>query len=282
MRSNNSINSNRRKNNFRGMLKDRKALERQELEDANRQLIEYAEALNRTISDVKIKNEQLRALALELSSIEERERGRIAEDIHDHIGQTLAMARVKLQELSKSEGEACPGRLDDIEDLIHKAISYSRSMMFEISPNALLELGLVEAIEWLIEYIHGKHDLDIRYSLCTRTSPLDSNVKFILFKAVRELLINVVKHAQTDMAEVTVENVSKGVRVTVQDHGCGFDPSGIVSAGPVKMKFGLFNLQQRIENSGGKVDIDSSTLRGTRVSITLPAKTMVTYRNQPP
>ncbi len=251
---------------------------RKELEAANRQLMEYAEALNRTLSELKGKNEKLGALALELSSVEERERGKIAEDLHDHIGQTLAMAKVKLQELSKSAKKIDTAKLDEIEGSINKAISYSRSMMFEISPNALLELGFVEAVEWLVEHIHDKYGLDIKYSHCEQANPMDCNVSIILFKAIRELLVNIVKHARTVKAEVTVANYRNNVNVTVQDKGCGFDPSEMHPLSAGKIKFGLFNLQQRIINAGGSINIDSSAGRGTRVLITLPQKMTVTGR----
>ncbi len=250
----------------------KKYLEDMSLEDANRQLMKYAEALNRTLSAVKSKNERLGALAAELSSVEERERGKIAEDLHDHIGQTLAMAKVKLQELSKSPVNIDAAKLYDIEGFINQAISYCRSMMFEISPNALLELGFVEAVEWLVEHIHNKHDLRIKYSHCEQANPMDRNASIILFKAVRELLINVVKHAHTGEAEVTVANNGNGVSVTVRDKGCGFDPSEMHPLGTDKIKFGLFNLQQRIINAGGSIEIDSSAGKGTRVLITLPHK----------
>jgi len=245
---------------------------RNEVDDAYRQLMEYAEALKTTISEVKSKNAMLGALALELSIAEERERSKIAEDIHDHIGQMLAMSKVKLQELSKSSVNIDTAKLYEIEELIQQAISYSRSMMFEISPNALLELGFGEAVEWLIEHMHNKYQLDIQYSLSEQAGPMDSNVSIVLFKAVRELLINIVKHAHTDKAYVSVENSGDGFRIIVRDEGAGFNISKMHPAGDDKMKFGLFNLQQRIINAGGSIDINSSEGRGTRVLINLPRK----------
>ena len=265
---------NRMKNHGEDMSKVCRAEinKRKELEDVNRQLMAYAEALNRTLSEVKSKNELLGALALELSGIEERERAKIAEDLHDHVGQTLAMAKVKLQELGKSGANIDAARLDEIDGLINQAISYSRSMIFEISPNALLELGFIEAIEWLVEHIHNKHGLDIKYSHCEQTGPMDGNTGIVLFKAVRELLMNIVKHARTDKAEVTVANDGDCVRATVSDKGCGFDPADLNASGKGRIRFGLFNLQQRIINAGGAVEIDSSAGRGTRVSIAMPKK----------
>lgn len=254
------------------MMRTTEKNKRKELEDANQQLMAYAKALNRTLSEVKSRNELLGALALELSGIEERERAKISEDLHDHIGQTLAMALVKLHELGKADLNISYDKLREIEGLIEQAISYSRSMMFEISPNALLELGFVDAIEWLIEHIHNTHGLDIKYAHCEQTGPMDSNTGIILFKAVRELLMNVVKHAGTGEAEVTVEDDGASVRIAVSDKGRGFSPAETPETGTGNIRFGLFNLQQRIITSGGSVKIDSSPGRGTRVLITMPRK----------
>lgn len=251
---------------------------KKELKDANQQLMAYAEALNRTLSEVKSRNELLSALALELSNIEERERAKIAEDLHDHIGQPLAMALVKLHELGKSDLNIRYDKLEEIEGFIDQAISYSRSMMFEISPNALLELGFVEAIEWLIEHIHNRHGLDIKYLHCEQTGPMDSNTGIILFKAVRELLMNVVKHAQTGEAEVTIADDGASVLITVSDKGRGFTPAETPATGTGNIRFGLFNLQQRIMKAGGSVEIDSSPGRGTRVLITMSKKMPGQYR----
>ncbi len=108
---------------------------------------------------IRVYEEQLRSLASELTLLEERERRRIANDLHDHIGQNLALSKIKLGELRASVSSSLVKPLHEIHGLIEQTIQYTRSLTFELSPPILYELGFEAAVEWLAEQIQEKHGI---------------------------------------------------------------------------------------------------------------------------
>jgi len=208
---------------------------------------------------------QLQSLAAELSLSEERERRRIATELHDRIGQSLAFARLKLAGLSQEQKELKP-----VQDLIEQAIVDTRSLTFELSPPVLYELGLVPALEWLTRKIEQEHGVQTRFHDDGQPKPLDENFRIVLFQAVRELLVNVVKHARARHAQVLLRRDSDALRVIIEDDGVGFEVSKSISEAP--RSFGLFNVRERVEYLGGKVKIRSVNNCGTRVTLIAPLK----------
>ena len=201
---------------------------------------------------------QLRALAAELSLTEERERRAIAADLHDHIGQTLATARIKLDALGGLRG------VEEIRTLVDEAIRYTRSLTFELSSPVLYELGLAPALESLAERMREKHGLAVAVEDDGAAKPMDDDVKVVLFKAVRELLMNVVKHSRAGRAEVVLRRVDRAVEIVVEDDGVGF-------AAPVERGgFGLFSIREGLRHCGGELAIRSETGAGTKVLLKAP------------
>ncbi|MCK4909995.1 MAG: sensor histidine kinase [Thermodesulfovibrionales bacterium] len=235
------------------------------------QLNKYAEDLSRLYILEKERRKELETLALEMSTMQERERGRIADQLHDTIGQSLALARVKIGMILQLDRAPKKDELMGIDELIQKTITSTRNLLFEINPNVLLELGLTDALEWFAEKTHEKHGLIIDISGGAEADILEQSLKILLFTGARELLTNTVKHAQTERAEVIVERSGDNISVKVQDHGIGFNPSERLSRSSNELSYGLFNLRQRLFLKGGSLDIYSSPGNGTSAVITLPA-----------
>jgi signal transduction histidine kinase len=157
----------------------------------------------------------------------------------------------------------------------------TQSLTFELSPPVLYELGFEEAIEWLTEQIEERHGLSVSYENDDEPKPLREEVKILLFHAVRELLVNVVKHAQSNCAGVVLKRTSEAVVVIVDDDGIGFAertgdhargsprPPGSKQARPGG-GFGLFNIRERITQIGGRIDISPRPGGGTRVALSIP------------
>ncbi len=150
------------------------------------------ERLERQVAD---RTASLRRLAAEVCLAEERERRRIAADLHDHLGQALALMKMRLQNL---RGDAVLGghgsTLDELVALSDQAIRYTRSLTFDLSPPVLYELGLGPALEWLGEDLARRHGLKVAVRDRARLA-LPDDLKVMLWKSARELLHNVVKHA---------------------------------------------------------------------------------------
>ena len=208
---------------------------------------------------------QLRSLATELSLTEERERRRIAADLHDHIGQTLATAKIRLGAL----GWTHP--VEEIQGLLEDAIRYTRSLTFELSSPVLYELGFAPAVEQLAERMQEKHSLPVTVRDEAGSEPMDDEVKIVLFKAVRELLMNVVKHARASRAEVDIRKASRFVEVVVADNGSGLS-AGRAAASAQMGGFGLFSIREGLRHLGGEFSIRSAAGGGTMAILRAPLK----------
>ncbi len=213
---------------------------------------------------------ELRSLASELSLAEERERRRIAEELHDHIAQTLAISKIKLDEAKALAGSSKLAKpLEQVRALIEDAVRKARSLMFEISPPVLYDLGFEAAVEWLAEQFTQQHGIPVSCTSDDRPKPLADDVRIFLFKAVRELLVNVTKHARASKAQVSVRRNGAKLIVTVEDDGVGFEAKTAVQP-QVAGGFGLFNIRERLDFHGGKLEIKSKVGRGTRVVLSAP------------
>jgi signal transduction histidine kinase len=208
--------------------------------------------------------EQLRCLAAELSLTEERERRAIAADLHDHIGQTLATARLKLSALAGTRAA------DEVRALVDDAIHYTRSLTFELSSPVLYELGLAPAVEQLAERMQDKHGLSIEVHDDGAPKPMDDEVKVVLFKAVRELLMNVVKHARARRARIVLRRAAAAVEISVEDDGVGFAALAAASASAESGGFGLFSIREGLRHCGGEFAIRRMGERGTRATLKAP------------
>jgi PAS domain S-box-containing protein len=214
--------------------------------------------------------EQLRALAAELTTVEERERRRIGSFLHDQIGQDLAVLRMKSGELSTLvEGSTAENLIGEIRDVLDEAITNTRALTFDLSPPILYELGLEAALEWVAERLAEAHDLEIDFVDDGSQKPLAEDIAPQLFRMTRELLINVIKHAQARTASVKMFSNGDSLEILVEDDGVGFEGS-VRSRGVGGGGFGLFSIRERLRSIGGRLEIDSGPLRGTRARIMAP------------
>lgn len=221
--------------------------------------------------EVAERTASLRRLAQELCLAEERERRQIAEDLHDHLGQALALIKVRLRQL---RGDAVFGghgdALGELVALSDQAIRYTRNLTFELSPPVLYELGLGAALDWLGEQADHKHGLKVKVrDQCRRKLPDDLQV--VLWKSARELLHNVVKHAAARNVTMTLAVVGDTVALTCADDGVGFDLDE--ARRQPGHRFGLFSIEERLRQLGGRVTVTTAVGRGTRVTLeaALPA-----------
>jgi PAS domain S-box-containing protein len=226
--------------------------------------------------------EKLQSLASELSLVEEQERRTIATDLHDQVGQTLSV--IKMRCFSLREKLTLPEQLQDLDeifDLVQQTIQDIRSLTFELSPPVLYELGLVAAIEWLAEQFQKKHNLQCIVESDNQPKPLNDDIKVVLFRSVRELLVNIVKHADAKNARITIRIMKGTIRVRVTDDGIGYRLAGNNQNSPDALAFGLFSISERLRHLGGELEIDSKTGQGTMVTLLAPLKNKTGDRKKP-
>ena len=219
-------------------------------------------------SEIKLLNYQkeLQSLTSQMSLIEEHEKRRIATELHDCIGQPLALSKIKLSQLNKmSPSNELKDIIGELLELIELTIKETRTLTFELSPPILYELGLSQAFKWLIDQFREKHGLKITLEDNEFKKPFDHNIRFFIFQAVRELLVNVVKHAKATNVKIRVINDDKKFTITVEDDGVGFSgsPENISS-------YGLFNIRERMNHINGQFNIDSNPGDGTKVTLVVP------------
>lgn len=214
---------------------------------------------------------KLRSLASELTLAEERERRRIASEVHDHIGQNLAFARMKLGELRKST--TSPDSLatvDEIMELINGTIQDTRSLVSEVGSPVLYELGFAAAVEWLAKETQKHHGIVMGFEDDSHPKPLGNDLQVLLFKAVRELLANLAKHSQASRGTVSISRYGDQIRVDVTDDGIGFDAKQIGQTVDAKSGFGFFSIMERLEPLGGCFEVHSTPGHGTRATLRAP------------
>jgi len=215
--------------------------------------------------------EQLRALSSELTLVEERERRRIASDLHDQIGQNLALCKLKVAALEKEPGsDAARSELSAVRRLLECSIQDARSLIFDLSPPILYELGLLAALEWLADRISEQYRVTVEFENQAGAVTLETDRGVILFQVVRELLVNVGKHSRAGRAKVIVTQGDGVLRIQVNDDGQGFDASRAYDPRGREGGFGFFSMRERLNYLGGAIEIRSKAGMGTQVFLTLP------------
>jgi PAS domain S-box-containing protein len=212
--------------------------------------------------------EKLQNMAFEATVAEEQERRRIAVDLHDQIGQALAAARLKMMSAyERTSGEARDA-IQGALDLVAQTIADTRTLMFDLSPPVLYDLGLREALSWLAEEVEGRHGVHIEITEYGAPPQLDETTAAILFRSVRELLMNVVKHSEARQVHVSLRTEVDRYEIEVRDRGRGFDLDAATrSSGG---GFGLFSVREQMSRLRGTLAIVAAPTQGTRVTLGVP------------
>jgi PAS domain S-box-containing protein len=214
---------------------------------------------------------QLQSLASELSLAEEHERRRIATGLHDEIGQTLYVSKITLEALQETTPSVDLAQsLERVTEDIKQTINYVRKLTFELGSPILYELGFGAALKGLTEKIHEQHGILSYFEEDKEPKPLNDEVCILLYQSVRELLINVIKHAQASSVKVSFKGGGNNIRINVNDDGIGFDSSSFNLNMGKDGGFGLFKIKERLDYLSGYIEIKSEHNYGTRVSMVVP------------
>ncbi len=217
--------------------------------------------------------QQLKTLSLELLLVEEQERRTLASELHDRIGQSLALSKIKMGIIRESiDHPDSPDLLDSAYSLLEQVIQDVRTLTFEISPSILYELGLEAAIEWLVDNFRKQHGLQVELNIDLRYVFLDNHKLYLLFRIFRELLTNSVKHSGKPNVQANIKTKDNNVQITVKDNGVGFDASQFDHFVSRNHKYGLFSIRERVESLEGTFEVESEPGNGCRVMVSVPLK----------
>ncbi|WP_454062356.1 response regulator [Candidatus Nitrospira salsa] len=229
--------------------------------------------LNRTKTLLRYQ-EQLRSLASQVTLSEKRERRQLCVELHDYLAQMLVASRIKLTKAKDSSSDLMLPLLNEIDEILHQSLEYTRNLIAQLSPIMLYEFGLCKALQWLADQMR-QYDLHVDVLILDHDFQLDENESVLMYHAVRELLLNVVKHANTDQASIEVHvTTDQELIVTVCDQGSGFDLAILdPSHTSAPEHFGLFSIQERLEGMWGRLELKSASGLGCTATLALPLAT---------
>lgn len=238
---------------------------------------EKLEALNETLEEqvekrtrkLQAYQKQLRYLASQLNKAEERERQRLASELHDHLGQMLTVAKMKVDSLHSHQAST---EVEELKEVIDDALKYNQNLMTELKPPPVLDKeDVTEVIYWTAKKMEKK-GLDISVEDDGRPKPVNEEIRLVLHQSVRELLQNVKKHAGTDKVSMSLAREKRNIKITIKDKGKGFDVDGNSMTTAEDGKFGLFNIKERLDWHGGGFDVESESGKGTKAMVYAPLK----------
>ncbi|MGZ9272515.1 MAG: response regulator, partial [Candidatus Binatia bacterium] len=234
-------------------------------EDLDRRVVERTRELAESQA-------RLRVLVAELSRAEERERRRLAVELHDHLAQMLTLSRLNIGRAEKLALDgALKERLAEAQRALDESIAYTRSLMTQLHPRLLDHQGLPQALAWLGAQQQERHGLKVELRGEAEGFLLDADRADVAFQCARELLWNVVKHAQANQAIISYVLADGELTVEVADDGRGLDPDSVRGDDRGGDNFGLFIIRERVKRVGGKFEIASQPGQGTMVRFALPA-----------
>jgi PAS domain S-box-containing protein len=214
--------------------------------------------------------DQLRRLVGQLIRAEELQRRRIASELHDHIGQDLILAKMKIDQMSAGFSVSSTS-LQSVSDQLESIVEQVQSLTFDMASPSLFSNGLREALnDWLDNEVQSKYSLSVGFQYDDRADGLAEEIQVFLYRAIKELVINVIKHARACRIEIAAALNNDSITVSVKDDGVGMEWNG---KGQMKSKgggYGLLNLRQRIAYMGGSFEVTSTSGQGTRVSFSIP------------
>ncbi len=224
---------------------------------------------NRMEEEIKRSREHLRNFSMHLQLAREEERAAIAREIHDELGQVLAMLKMQLSWLAgklRKDQKALKKKLKAMTSLFHRTVKTVQKLIVELRPAMLDDAGLVAAMEWQLKEFKKHTGIECVARLPAEKFPLDGKRATTLMRILQEALTNTARHAKATRVEVELKQVNRHVELSVKDNGRGFEKSQIND----RSSFGLTGMRERALYWGGEVTVDARKRRGTTVTVRIP------------
>jgi PAS domain S-box-containing protein len=221
------------------------------------------EAINQFNLEEKLRESEsrLRLLSSQLLSVQEAERKRIAREIHDSIGQTLAAIKFGLESKLGQMGAGAPPPGVSIENIISLAqngIEESRRIQMDLRPSVLDDLGILATIGWFTrEFQKVYSHISVERQISVEENEIPDSLRTALFRVMQEAMNNVAKHSKADLARLILRKTAGKIELSIEDNGAGFDPEN------TKQGLGLTSMRERTELSGGTFAVESTVGKGT-------------------
>jgi CheY-like chemotaxis protein len=247
-----------------------------ELRESEQRTLPFASQLEQLVEErtqeLVESQHRLRALAMELNLAEQRERRRLAGELHDYLAQWLVLCRLKLGQIRRvGLPKTADEKVRETEEVLTQALDYSRTLIAELSPPVLQEYGLPAGLNWLGEQMRRRGLRVIVKGADAVGLSLPNDCEVLLFQSVRELLMNALKYANSTQVVVQLQQCENRLYIEVSDDGVGFDLAACaVAVNATTSKFGLLSIRERMRALGGWLDLQSTLGKGTKATLVLP------------
>jgi PAS domain S-box-containing protein len=257
---------------------------RKEAEDALRRSEERLRSLSETLdaevrartkeleernAEVLVGAERLRDLAVRMMKMQDDERRHIARELHDSAGQMLAALNMKLSRLAQSVRPELKQEAKEAEELVQQLTRELRTTSYLLHPPLLDEIGLPGALNWYVQGLAERGDLDIRLNLAENLGRLTPELELVIFRLVQECLTNVHRHSGSKNAAINIQRQAESVCLEVQDQGKGIAPEKLIEMQSKASGVGIRGMRERVRQFNGTFNVQSNA-SGTKVTVTLP------------
>jgi signal transduction histidine kinase len=203
---------------------------------------------------------------------QEEERGRIARELHDEIGQTLTGLATGLRGVQQSlshDPERARLQLGQLEGMTVKAIGELSRMVADLRPSLLDDMGLHAALSWYTDEVNRRGSTRVELEIEGPAARMSHEIETTLFRIAQESLNNVIRHAGAKQAQVRLAYDNGNARLQISDDGVGFDPTRVLD-GDAQSGWGLVGIRERVQLAGGECRIESALGKGTTVTVEIP------------
>ncbi|MDT8379368.1 MAG: response regulator [Desulfotignum sp.] len=231
------------------------------------------ERVRERTAKIQSQKERLRVLANKIGQVEQKERNRLAAVLHDHIQPLVVGARMHLWDIHrKNDIDEAHKTAHKVESILEETLAELRSLTVDLSPSAILNDGLDGGVNWLVTYMKKKFGFTLKPEVDDTIDPIAENTCFLLFQCTKELLLNVVKHSGENHATVSISRThDQKIKIIVSDNGNGFEPETFEENQNNTTSLGLFSIEERLKDIGGRMMIASAPGQGTTITLTAPA-----------
>ena len=220
-------------------------------------------------------------LAAEVIKAQERERQRVARELHDETSQALATLIINLEMLEALVGpeqQSLSKGLSEMKTLTTQMLESIRQLAYDLRPTMLDDLGLIPAVRWCMKSHLEKSGIESHLESAGLDQRLDPELETALYRIVQESITNITKYARARHVTITLTADETAVKATIEDDGIGFDVERVLSSAPKDRGLGLFGMQERALVLHGRIDINSVPNMGTKIQATIPLEVELAIR----
>jgi PAS domain S-box-containing protein len=243
------------------------------IRDEGGRIIEF-QSVGRDVTERRLAEEALHELTRRLVDSQEQERKRIAQELHDELGQALTAIALDLagieQALPPKTKAEIRARLADARSLADEVDERISELALDLRPSLLDDLGLLPTLKWYVERYSQRLNVHVELTAAGLDDRLPAEVEVTLYRVVQEALTNIARHARARNVQLSLERAAANVTAVIQDDGRGFEVSQTEGAGRTSDGVGLLGIKDRVSTLGGRAEIQSGPGRGTRIRIEIP------------